>query len=434
MKILKRSVLATLACLSLAFGYLVYKHGHVLVYLYDFPKPTEAQAEYPDYDFRSFGASIKAGYAKRDITPGRFSWVAGFMPPHPGLSIKDRLWVKSLALRDKNGEIAVFVSCDLIGLLPDELKKIFSLVKNVPRDRIFITTTHTHSGPDTMGLWIWKNEKYMRRLRSQIAEAIDFSGIKLTDSKMRFGTCRLDGMVNGRDENPPDGTVSVIQVLSSYRNRYDSENEIVTLVNFACHPDVVQGLQFTADFPYFLEKRLKARVGGEVMFIPGAIGGVQPNTDRRSGHDFVRKLGEMLADEVVSAMSKPDIPRDASIRIRKLSVSAPFENTGLLKKADDYGLISNIRDGKGDVSSEVSRIDIGPLKILTVPGELFPKIWWKVKRDGSTLMFGLANGEFGYILLPEDYHSGKNDYHASVSVGPTFGTRILEALEKLMVD
>ncbi len=433
MKILKRLVISGVSVLALGFGYLCYKHGHVLVFLLDFPSPTKTRPEISKYDLETFGSPIKAGYAKRDITPGRFSWVAGFMPPHPALVIKDRLWVKSLALLDKNGELVVFVSADLIGLLPDELDKIFSMVKNVPRERIFITATHTHSGPDTMGLWGGKNKIYMKLLRSAVAESINESVSNMRDSSVRFGKGDFAGYVNGRDENPNDTGVNIIQVLIS-PDYLQKDNWLITMVNFSCHPDVVQGLQITADFPHFLSKRLESRLGSEAIFIPGAIGGVQPDADRHASQYFVRTLGENLADEVVSTMKHPNIPSDAAIRVRKIKISAPFENTTDLKKAVDFGLVSNLRDKNGNVNSEVSCINLGPLKILTAPGELFPKIWWKVKKDKNTLMFGLANGEFGYILLPEDYNSGKHNYHASVSVGPVFGTKVLEALQELMKD
>ncbi len=425
MRILKKLILPMLLVSVSIFTYLLCKHGHVLMFLWNFPQPTEMRAEIPIYDPVEFGREIESGYSKKDITPGRFSWVAGFMPPHPGLAIKDRLWVKSLALRDKNGEIVVFVSCDLIGLLPDESEKIFSLVRNVQRERISITATHTHSGPDTMGLWGGKNHKYMEKLRRSIAEAIDESVASLEKSSVRFGRGNFDGHAHGRDENPADPSVNVIQVLR--------KGQIVTLVNFACHPDVVQGLQISADFPYFLSERIRMRLGSETIFVPGAIGGVQPSGDRVSGHYFVRTLGENLADAVVSIMKNPDVPDSSGIWIRKGMVVAPFENRSDLKKAVDFRLVTNLRDSQGNVSAEVSRIDIGGLKILTVPGELFPKIWWNVKKDDKkTVIFGLTGGEFGYILLPEDHGSGKHRYHSRISVGPTFGLKIQKALRELM--
>lgn len=414
--------------------YVVSKHYHVLAYLFDFPEATKLSPEIPRYDLQKFGVPIKAGFAKRDITPRRFSWVAGFMPPHPALSIKDPLWVKSLALQDKSGNQVVIVSCDLIGLLPDELEKIFSQVKTISRDRIFLSTTHTHSGPDTMGLWGGKNKRYMRELRAKISESIDESVREMRNASLRFGQGKFSGRANGRDENPADPTVSVTQILISGKTGAEN-NSLITMVNYACHPDVVQGLQISADFPHFLSERLRMRLGSETMFIPGAIGGVQPDGDRKQLLAYqVRTLGEDLADMVISIMRRPKYIPNADIAVSKIRVSAPFENTTDLAKAVKLGLVSNLTDAENNVSAEVGKITIGPLKFFTVPGELFPRIWNSVRwLDEDRMIFGLTNGEFGYIMLPEDHDSGKHKYHARISVGPTFGQKIYEALVELSV-
>lgn len=418
----------------LTFFYFANKHYFVLTYLFDFPKPTELHPEVPRYDLKNFGVPVRAGFAKRDITPKLFTWVAGYMPPHPALSIKDRLWVKSLALQDKDGNQVVIVSCDLIGLLPDEIEKIFAQVKTVSKDRIFLNTTHTHSGPDTMGLWGGKNRRYMKTLRREAAEAIDESVKEMRTASLRFGQGEFPGRANGRYENPPDPTVSVLQVLISKKSGTEN-NSLVTLVNYACHPDVTQGLQITADYPHFLSERLRMRLGSETMFIPGAIGGVQPEGDRKELLSYqVRTLGEDLADEVVKIMRHPKNIPDAGISVLKMKVSGPFENTKDLKKAVRFGIVTDLTDRNNQVVAEVGRINIGPLKFFTLPGELFPKIWWKVKaHDKNQMIFGLTNGEFGYIMLPEDFYSGRHNYHAKVSIGPTFGQNIYEALVELSV-
>jgi hypothetical protein len=416
--------LGALLLLSYIF---IQEYLFILNFLFWFPSPTKINAEVPKYDVVKFGAPIRAGFAKADITPPYFSWVAGFMPPHPAFSIKDRLWVKSLALEDQKGNRIVIVSCDIIGLLPDEINKIVGLVE-VPRNNIFLSTTHTHSGPDTMGLWIWKNERYMRRLRTKIAKSINQSIANMEEASIRFGQGEFSARAHGRDENPADPTVSALQVLIGK----GESPQLITLVNFACHPDVVQGFQISADFPYFLSERLQMRLGSETMFISGAIGGVQPTGDRKELAHLVRVLGEDLADKVVAIMRAPKRITDADIAVRRITVRAPFENTSDLKKAVQLGFVSNLLDEQGMVAAEVNRIDIGPIKIFTVPGELFPKIWWRVKGNKkNTIIFGLVNGEFGYILLSEDYKSGKHKYHVSVSVGPTFGEEIDKALQRL---
>ncbi|MDP3999548.1 MAG: hypothetical protein Q8P76_03075 [bacterium] len=99
------------------------------------------------------------------------------------------------------------------------------------------------------------------------------------------------------------------------------------------------------------------------------------------------------------------------------------------------GMIADVRNDRGAVVAEINRIVIGPMEILTVPGELFPKSWWNVKplmKGKLKAIFGLTNGEYGYILLPEDYYSGKHNYHVSVSVGHNFGLEIEKAMKKLV--
>ena len=169
------------------------------------------------------------------------------------------------------------------------------------------------------------------------------------------------------------------------------------------------------------------------MFCPGTIGGVQPN-DGSFDIYFVSYLGESLADAVFQMLKKPLAPENADISFERLVVRSPLENKGF-RFASRIGVISDLLEKDGLLSTEVGKIKIGPAEILTVPGELFPKIWWKAKpkmRGQLNFILGLTSGEFGYILTPEDYHSGKHPYHVTVSVGPTFGKKIDEALQKLV--
>ena len=427
--------------------------GFVILYLFlnthffassyiGFPKPEKSDI-LEKFDSQVFsGAPIKAGFAKQDITPGTFPPLplAGYTPWHHGWTVHDRLWVKSLALRDENGNTLVIVSCDLIGLLPNEIKKILGLVKNknIDRNHIFINTTHTHSGPDTMGIWGFyapvsllsgKDERYMKSLRRKVAEAIDASLNDLRSSSVRFGQGEFLNRANGRHENAPDPSVSVMQVRRS-------SGEIVTLVNFAVHADLAKNFSVSADFPYYLSERLRAHTGGEAMFVPGAIGGVQPEGDRYENKDLVRRLGEDLADRVMEIMKRPIVTKKSNIVITKRTVTAPLENKNF-RLAAKLRVVSNLAGANGRITAEISKIRIGPAEILTVPGELFPKIWWRVKAKmggGPKMIFGLTNGEFGYILLPEDVQSGKHKYHVSVSIGPTFGEEIDKTLQQLATE
>ena len=406
-----------------------------------FFRPPEA------YYLKSFGASVKAGFAKRDITPPRFSWLAGYYPPHPGIFVNDRLWVKSLALQDRWGSRFVIVSCDLIGLLPDEIEKIKSIV---PKEFLLIGATHTHSGPDVMGFWgippfTGKNRHYMEFLRKQIVEAIEESVTNLGEGAIRFGQGEFFGYVEGREENLPDSAVSVMQVLLS-------SGVPITLVNFAAHADWIKSFYVSADFPYYLYERLGRLTGGEVIFIPGAIGGVQPIGDNNSDLFFARTLGEDLADRVYKIMKQPIT--DYSVKI--LGKNPQVLNVGISNKkflwASKIGIISGIVKKDGGIAknfkiqsnnrnihiSEDPRLElhlmgitIGSAEIVYVPGELFPKIWRRVKskmKGNPKFIFGLTDGELGYILDEKDFDSGKHPYYVGMSVGRGIGAGIEKVL------
>lgn len=407
----------------------------------DFPEPTVFSRPPEAIDLLSFGAPIRAGFAKADITPPLLSSLAGYDPYHPALFVHDRLWVKSLALEDQRGHRLVVVSVDLIGFLPDEIDRILDLIQRVPREVVFISATHTHSGPDTIGLWgirpfTGKNQKYLSFLRKQIAAAIDDSVLLLSPSLIRFGSGELRGFSHGREENPADPLVSVLQVLKSSLYASGSGGWVpITLVNFGVHADTVKSLAISTDFPFYLERRLQLLIGGEIMFIPAVIGGVQP-TSEESELQFSRTLGEQLGDAAWQALQNPIIPLEANIDIRKRTILAPLQNSRFWWIAR-FGTISQITDWNDQIRAEISQIRIGPAEILTVPGELFPKIWQNVKlkmRGSPKFIFGLTNGELGYILLPEDFVSQKHPYHVSMSIGPDLGVEVDRALRELAGD
>lgn len=433
-KILPRIILYSL----IPFTYLLLNNYYSPItntWTRELPEPTRFSRSPEAYSAKNFGAPIQAGFAKKDITPSGFPWLGGYHPPHPAFLTHDRLWVKSLALRDSHGQIVVFVSCDLIGLLPDEIAKIKRGALGIVNEhRMFISCTHTHSGPDTMGIWgliplitDGKSRSYMKFLREQVIAAIKESVVSMQDSKIRFGEGELKGFVRGRHENLNDESVMVIQALVG--NKFP-----VTLVNFACHADDFKTLHISADFPYYLYERLQRLTGGEAMYIPGAIGGVQPS-DGELKFYHAKVMGENLADEIVFRILKnPVAPKSVSISAERIEVQAPLENKSFQFGAKT-GVLPELRNKKGLVTAEVNRILIGPMEILTVPGELFPKSWWQAKslmKGKLKAIFGLTNGEYGYILLPEDYYSGKHNYHVGVSVGPAFGLEIDKVMKKLV--
>src|SRR5207247_1815362 len=62
------------------------------------------------------------------------------------------LWARCLVLKSGSETVAL-VSCDLLGLTRYHTEKIRAGIVRVPREKVLIGCTHTHSGPDTYGQW-----------------------------------------------------------------------------------------------------------------------------------------------------------------------------------------------------------------------------------------------------------------------------------------
>src|SRR4051794_16490329 len=64
-----------------------------------------------------YGATLKAGLAKVDITPSGPVWMSGYaLRAHPSEGVLSRLWAKALALESSPGGRIVMVSTDLVGI------------------------------------------------------------------------------------------------------------------------------------------------------------------------------------------------------------------------------------------------------------------------------------------------------------------------------
>ncbi|MFX1346984.1 MAG: neutral/alkaline non-lysosomal ceramidase N-terminal domain-containing protein, partial [Promethearchaeota archaeon] len=110
-------------------------------------------------------------------------FLAGFGDPgeRPAQAVHDDIYARCLIL-EYNGKTIVFVALDLIGYMIDQVEIVRGIVEinyGIDADNVIIACTHTHSGPDTLGLWTppypvpGVNWEYMEYVANQIIECID---------------------------------------------------------------------------------------------------------------------------------------------------------------------------------------------------------------------------------------------------------------------
>ncbi|HLJ54772.1 MAG TPA: hypothetical protein VKT77_06995 [Chthonomonadaceae bacterium] len=383
-------------------------------------------------------APFRAAAGKVDITPERPAYIAGYGQNRRSAGAHDRLCARCLVLESGRTRIAI-VSCDLIGVPRYESERIRARVKSVPPEHLFIAATHTHSGPDTVGQWgpdlrtRGVDEAWMEELREKIAALVDETAGRLRPADLRFAD---DPDVPGISKNIRvprilDTELGVMHVRST-----GDGTCIATLVNFACHPEVLNTRQITADFPHWLYDTVEPALGGVCLYLNGAQGGMitadydEASAPKGENWAAAEMLGKRLGDAVIRIARAAKPAAQTAITTQRSVFRVPLENRtfeALIKlKVFQGNTLVN-----GQVETEVNRITIGPAEFLTIPGEALPNVGFYLKRHMAgqpKFLLGLTCDFLGYILTPEDFGLKLYAYESSVSVGPKMEPLMVRSL------
>jgi hypothetical protein len=260
------------------------------------------------------------------------------------------------------------------------------------------------------------NPRYQEFLRQQIVDAILEALAELRPARLRAGTTRLDKWLrNARQPDVVDRELSVLQATTS------EGDPIFTLVNLACHPEVMFGenTAITADYAGATCHEIEKMTGGVAIFASADIGGMMTPDVGEHGRTFdtVQLMGQDVAATALTALTTPDT--DAAVvpeflRFRRRDVRIPLENP-LFKFALRIGVLPSLtRDRKGCVVTQVSLLELGTtVNLVTIPGELLPRPGIHLRRMLGVpyrFLIGLADDELGYLVPSDEFISPRNPF------------------------
>ena len=244
-------------------------------------------------------AEFKAGFARVDVTPPLGIPLVGYFRTRPADGIFDPLCAECVAVSD-GANTALIYSVDNLQLRNEFFAAAFPAITaatGVPRDRIYVHSTHTHTGPAVVKFDEYTAEQarltelYAKILVTRLADAgraaiADLAPSKLAVAKtvcpgisfirryrMKDGTVRTNpGIDNPNIDHPlgtPDDTLQVVRF-----KRTGAPD--IAIVNFGTHPDTVGGTRISADWPGVVRKTFENGVGGGVkcLFLNAAQGDV----------------------------------------------------------------------------------------------------------------------------------------------------------------
>jgi len=98
-------------------------------------------------------APFRAGAATSNITPPLGVGIIGGFVPFPATHVHDELHARCLVLDDGQGKLAIVV-CDLLGIdriVSDHARELIAIDPGIPKERVLISGTHTHSAGSALG-------------------------------------------------------------------------------------------------------------------------------------------------------------------------------------------------------------------------------------------------------------------------------------------
>jgi len=268
-------------------------------------------------------AEWKAGLATIKITPEKPVRLAGYadrVKPFEG--VEQDLFAKALALEDRDGQRAVIVTTDLIGLSAAVAEPVCERIREktgLKRERILLSASHAHSGPQLSlkvspdpGVKAEDAENtaaYTRRLQDQLVEVVTQAVARLEPAQLSWGSGVAHFAMNRREftpngvilgvnpRGPVDRSVPLLRVDSS-----DGKPQAV-LFGYACHNTTLTQTNYlvAGDYAGFAQAFVREHYPSvQVMFVAGCGGDANPYP--RGTMELARQHGAELGKEVCRVM------------------------------------------------------------------------------------------------------------------------------------
>ncbi len=397
------------------------------------------------------GSGMEVGTGMRIITPDPLLPVSGGLgPTAPVREKRGELTARAVVFQRDDVRVAV-VSLDLLGFPSVLCDRARRRVPRIPPGNILIGSTHTHSAPDCYAFPDGRGGHtgdlaYMDWVCQRVAEAVNEAVDGLQPAYLKIATDEAQGKIAYNYYAPDlyDRRLSVIQAITP------EGAAIVTLVNYAVHPEVLgaEAGILSPDLVGPLSERIESQAGGMALFMNGALGGMvtADNRDLDRPRDSLRgywenlrtweecvRIGRTLGDEALRIINDAPPQKAPALFCGAVDVRFPVQSDPLWAVI----LGSPLRHPHGrdrSITTRINLVNLGSAQILTIPGEALPNIGFYLKRKmrgEHNLLFGLTNDAFGYILTKVDYNSfPRYEYISRTSLGEMTGEIFMdEALD-----
>jgi len=271
---------------------------------------------------------MKAGFASADITPRLGVQLCGYGPyrNRAAKSILAPLAARALAVAQGKHR-AILINLELVGTprgLAGRIRDAVARRTGCQPDEVLVTSTHTHSGPATGGMLGWgePDAMYVETLPSRIADAAAKAWAARKSIAWRYAEVPCEGIAINRETDKggwmfdpigvrlapkwrparPQDTDPTLRVLAAYAGK-----KLVGLLHhFGCHAVIgsEQTFDVHGDFVGLASRQIeRAHPGATAIFLPGAMGDINPPVCHRGEKETHRAL-RVLTGKYATAIKR----------------------------------------------------------------------------------------------------------------------------------
>ncbi len=389
----------------------------------------------------------------------------------PSTGRRDPIRSKTMIIK-KGDKKLVFISLDVIGVTANFIDDLALKTSKlgISREELFVSATHTHSGPGTLskniGLSLvavdfFKKDNYdyfLSQVYKNIIIALDnLEPVELYSSSFNAVGIQVNKW-RKQGENWFDSSAKFL-LAKSIKN----SNILGGMLNFAVHGNAmpIEDMRYSADFPGAIERATERKINllnsnkdkfPTILFMNGAEGDVKHNGER--GEEIMENIAEDFALQAQKYALKTDnlklIEGDIKYLIQDTFIAIPAYPLKVCAVRDGfYGNWMKVIPGKASriplvpffpTYSQISVAKIGDISFASWPGEA--STWHsfdlknRAKEIGHTNLWflGLTNDYLTYFTNKDEFYEGEYDSCSSFygyKGGKRISKRIIKMLNKL---
>ncbi|NMO21870.1 neutral/alkaline non-lysosomal ceramidase N-terminal domain-containing protein [Pyxidicoccus fallax] len=376
--------------------------------------------------------SLRAGAAKVALAPPFPVVVAGYSPPRPEAEQADPPVYARAVVLEAGGTRVGLVSLELLSVTSELVARVREQAAAAGLKDVLVMATHTHSSiggydrrlvAQLVGIGRYRQESVDAIANAAVAALTQAAG-SLTDATLEVGAVREQGLVYTRSGGtPPDGVLTRAVLRGQ-------AGPVAELLVFAAHPAMVprKRASLDPDYPGRLSALRESEGSGVTLTLQGSAGNASVAFSQGQGLErvagFARALAELAGKASLSPVGGP-----VRLSLARVEVAMPRPDASRLVPSLTRAAGDNLLCESAQRVAEVGALALGPLELVTVPGEPTMAAGQElVRRTGATGVLGLTDGYVGYVDTPGMVKEGRGESKRQY-FGPTLLERLTVAAE-----